>query len=222
MLALPNLPTENLYKFLALGGIIITITSVLYFLTENQKISVDTVKLKAKAKAYWLTVDSYNEETARIKAAFIRDSSRIAKEFVSLDSDSRYMKTHKGHVIVYYDIDGKKSFIDEHRKDLYTRLRLVTRIFNNGISKENNRTANSDLDKIKVEEQRELIEANQQYLYFLEAASVGVCVVGVFSSFYGFRKWQENQFISDELGNIQLAKAKKELDDLSNKKKIIL
>jgi hypothetical protein len=68
MLTLPNLPTENLYKFLALGGIVVVITSLLYVLNENQKVNMDNVKLETTLRVY-----NYKIETFKNKVKYLSE-----------------------------------------------------------------------------------------------------------------------------------------------------
>lgn len=214
MFALPSLPTENLYKFFALGGIVMVITSSLYLVSERQKVGVDIIKLNTKKSIYNSKIERYNKKVNENLQAYKMDTLRLNKLLKKVISDKRQISNHGTNNLTYEWVNGEKRSINEYEKFLSTQLDSTVSIFNRNLSIEQERNEDAYLDKIKLDEQSNLINNSISYLMFVGLEVIMIGGLGIWCLLWGFIKWRESQNISDELIKIQLAKAKKELEGL--------
>lgn len=217
MFTVPSLPTESLYKFLTIGGIIIMITSVLYIVSEQQKIGEGIIKYETIGKIYGQKIKNHNNEMDEIYRRYVRDSIRIKGEMKSV-----WKAKHENNGSVFTSTNGKKYSPNGYAKVLILESNDAVNLYNNSLIEKKKKYEGTYIDKLKVEEQEKLITENADYLNRLTIAFSFIFIIGIISCVYGLKKWKELQMISDKLSKIQLQKAEKELGDFLDKKKLIL
>jgi hypothetical protein len=216
MIPIPSLPTETLYKFLALGGLIVAVVTALYSIGENKQIEIDNIKLDTKNKIYMNKTEQYLKE---VKVA----NKEYEKSISTLDSTIRVLEQEhkKNPRDVYYFINKSYTFYELHDFLLKKEAR-ISNSYDFNRRKRNASIINSDTEELAISEQEDIITVNEHYINQLNVLSLLVFCFGCVGSVYGFSKWHQTQIISDELSKIQLAKAKAELSKIEDKPKIIL
>lgn len=214
MIALPTLPTENLNKFLALGGIVATLATMILYISEAQKAEISGIKLQSGYEVYNYKISLYNTNMARIKTQFINDSiyfKEKIKEAIILEKKDN---AGDSQVVVYQN--KQYSPTDFHSLMVYSYDKALNK-YGEQTMKETRASEADDFNLIKLREQSSLIKANKKYMNIITGATVFVVLVSVLLSIYGFSQWYILQKISDNISRVQLEKSEKELADLRNK-----
>jgi len=93
---LPNLPTDNLYKFVALSGLVIFLLSVIYPQTEVWDIEIEILRLSGEGKEidYLLNeIEDDSDELVDIKLLTADEKKALVQNLVDLGLKSIKLET---------------------------------------------------------------------------------------------------------------------------------
>lgn len=218
MLPFPSVPTDSLYKFKALGGIFVLLTSLIVLFTEVDKATREQIELHSQIALYKLINKIADEDEAESTHIYKTNSLLIDKERQLLEQ--RIIIAKRNNEELHYTIDRKLYSPVEYEGVLNNRYDAVVTRHNEGTKKWNNRQDERRKDEIKIKEKTDLIERNTCFLNFIGAVTGGAIVIGLILITSGFKHWKKLQSMSDELAKLQVDKARKDLE--GNKPKIIL
>lgn len=215
MLAIPALPTENLNKFLALGGILAALATIILCVSELQKTEIDNVKLQASYNLYDMKIQLHNKDIDRARRAFLRDSLFYNSEIKNaITLETRQGKEGSKEIIVYknkqYSPDNYHALMSSNYEELVVK-------YNEQSLKKEEAGDIYEINLVKLKEQSALIGVNNKYINVIGLATCIVVVLSLSLSIYGFYQWYILQKMSDNIIRVQLAKSEKELEDLNNK-----
>ncbi len=191
-MTIPTLPTDNLYKFLALSGIIMLLIAVIYPATLNDKSFEKMYQLKSSRMQI-----EYNISEMHAKDSLI--NNRLTELKKSIKYDSLHIATSQVMYSLAYNDKIKElckdknyreyyDFIEKHKYSLFpdqaelkeikalVKEREIIRLeINNLLISQNNKT-----DQLKSE--LELYERNDSRILFL-------FIFGSLFTFFGFFLW---------------------------------
>lgn len=119
MVPLPNVPTDSLYKFQALGGIIALLTTVILFLTEVRNSAKESTQLKKNMEIYKLGIEASKARKREIESEFRADRLAFIKYVNKIDKDEK--AAIKSKLVYTYIINEKKYSHGEYIKYVYNK-----------------------------------------------------------------------------------------------------
>lgn len=212
MTPIPNLPTDNFYKFSFLGGIAIIILTSFFSITQYQTIN-------EKFDNYELEVIKLNTENGILH----EDLGKIDEAVKKLDIKVSELKPtkkdiNKDEAEMIKKLNNKNyrekiAFLSEHEKYLFPYIADYEELVNKTEQykeKKNQLNLNEEILQFKKSHlNREVYY--QSYLIFV---SVLLYIFGVYITVYGRHEWLRLQKIADEKNEIELAIMKKHLSQM--------
>jgi hypothetical protein len=218
MVPFPTVPTDSLYKFQALGGIIALLTTITLFLTEAQKALTENIKLESAVELYNLKIKKSRERNKEIVKEFKQDSLQFIRFTKEIEREEKV--SSKRHFNYRYRVNGKIYSLEEYKDFVFKNYNASVKRYNSGASEGAKISDSIDQDRILVNEQVDLVQLN--FIYLITICVITTIVVLASGKFIetGFKKWKTLQTLSDELAELQVKKARKE--DEGSKPKLIL
>lgn len=210
MVPFPNVPTDSLYKFLALGGVIALLTVFVLFITETEKIKADDISLRNNTEVINLKISNLNEEIRGSNASLKKDSldNEKEKKLMKLNTGLR----EKLGLSTLIEFGDKNITYEQYEKTLSDDYTKSLKRYNAHIASTNKLIEAIPFEKLKIKKQEELLKQNKEYYDSLYYSTYAIFLFGVLFSAYGFRKWHYLQCLSDELSRLQLDKTRKEVN----------
>lgn len=188
MITIPNLPTDNLYKFLFIAGVILIISGFIIFTTQYKT-------LYGKIEDIELQIQHIETETNFLKqdnVEFITESKKILKklkEIKNIDSIDFNTKLQnlKDNL---YDKEYREyfSFIIEHKKDIlpfYEESKKLEIINEQYHTKDRQITTNLNMARVKNKQ----LNRGITVLAILGIMTVLLTCFGYIIAKYGYKKW---------------------------------
>ena len=204
---IPNLPTDNLYKFYSISGIIIILFTLFFgtiFLNniyeKSQKIT-DSVKVLQLESEF--LVDDYK--------SFIIQIDNLEKEFnkYTFEKDSAFNKTKNlENTIERLKTDSNyreySEFFYKHYDDLVPENKKATELFNlNEKIILNQRKHQMKSLELKLKNDQVISTLNDFYIFL--GLAISLLINGFFLAIKGFRLWKSNvQDLIDKKLKIEL------------------
>ena len=217
MFDFPNVPTESLYKFMALGGIIAIFATGLLFVTEWQNVSVQNIKYNTSIDIQNIGADKFTKSSTIVYNRWLADSLEYIQHMKEIERAKLLVKS-KSNKQVEFRVDDVVYSAPKFENYVKNQYIANMRYYNKRISEINKVIEPGNITAAKIKEQRSLLELNNFYVELLSSLSGIVVFAGGLCSYYGFKRWHEMQEISDELSRMQLAKAKQESEKESSQK----
>jgi len=212
MVPFPTLPTESLYKFLSIAGLVTILSSLILLTSQTQQLEIENIKLRTNSELYSLKIKKYNTLAKEANDAYRRDKASFAKDIAALNSEKKRDK--KKGIRTDRIIDGKTYSPDDYENFLIKWINASQSKFNKTIDNLTKEYESTDIENIRLNQQRELIEQNLSYSDYLTRQVRLLITLGILLMIYGFYKWHQMQVIADDLLKYQLAKAKTEQEQL--------
>ena len=218
MPSIPNLPTDNFYKFSFLGGLTIVIfNSLLFFTLWNS--------IREKSNSIELEI-----------ANIISEDCLLHEDLVQLEKETTYLESEIGNIkhpkrdYKQYVLDLREnlndknyrdyiSFISEHEDILFPYIAQVDILVEKTEQykvKKNKNILNTNILAVKNKH----LAREFNYLCGLIIVVVGLYILGITIILYGRKEWVEYQKIIDgknkvELSILKLQLSKMESDELN-------
>ena len=185
-MTLPNLPTDNLYKFIFLAGLTIVITSCILFVTQynilSEKIDTNTIAVtEIETDLNFLEKDSkfIDKELLRLeKELKVDDSVDVVGNLESLRKELEADKNFRE----YY------SFLLDHKEDLLPYRKNIARLrsmIDQNDSLNRKTVASTNILNAKVG----LIKKDYRNLILLLIVCCSLIYIGSRMAFNGHKKW---------------------------------
>ena len=210
MFDVPSVPTESLYKFSALVGVISILATAALFVTEIRDVEIENIKLTTHLNMYGKNVKKYIKSADEIVDEY-RASTKVYKQQLNTAKQAK-ANADKKHKIVEFNLGKNKYSFDEYQRYLIIQMgKSGDTYLAKTRALEKIDDANTT-EEIKITEQKSLLALNRLYAEEIKLLTTVVIVCGFFISVYGFYKWHQMQSISDELSLMELKKARKEAE----------
>jgi hypothetical protein len=206
MVPFPTLPTESLYKFMAIAGLITIVASFIYFTSQNQEISIDTIKLTTNSELYARKIDASNKFASELLKEYDIARKQFRKDTKRLNEAKR--SDVKRNEKTLFIIDGKTYSKTTYENYLGKKLNAAGEEFQKKVRELESQQAAADVEKIKLKGQEDLIDVNNKFLGIQSNLYYALLAFGFLIAAIGFRKWYQMQIMADDLLKYQLAKAK--------------
>lgn len=185
-MTIPNLPTDNLYKFIFIGGLTLVIASCILLVTQYNLLSekidahkVSTTELETELSILEKDLKFINKDLARLEKKLKTDDTidivtnlDVIRERLKKDKDFRE----------YY------SFLLEHKEDLlpyYKDIAQLEIMINRGDSLERK----SSINHVILQEKLKLLRKENRSLILFSLFSLVCMVVGYVMARNGYKKW---------------------------------
>jgi len=203
MPSIPNLPTDNLYKFSFLGGLTILILATFLFFTQGESI-------KEKSNIIGLEIVKITAETNSLKDDLIQ----LEKVTAALESDIGNNKHPKGDYKQYIanmltNLNDKNyrdyiSFISEHENIIFPNNAQIDKlVVKTAQYKEKVKQVSLNIDILEVKNKQ--LKRESETFSLLLIVVIGLIFLGASIATYGRKGWVEFQKISDEKNAIELS-----------------
>jgi len=209
MPTIPNLPTDNLYKFSFLGGLTIVIFAIFLISTKGESI-------REKLNIFSLEIAKYNSETVSITKELVQ----LEKENTKLESDIGNVKHNKGDYNQYITVILSKlndkiyreyiSFISEHENIIFPYNAQIDKLdVKSEKIKEKMNQVSLNIDIINVRNK----QLDLEFIYYciLLIVVIALEVLGFSIAINGRKGWVKFQNIADEKNAIELSILKLQL-----------
>lgn len=229
---LPNLPTDNLYKFLALSGIALLIFGVWVYWTNSQDLMRDdeTARRQSLAifgdgeQAFLQLLNSHSDffEELLVHLKELSEEERVAEGMPINDEDLKKFELALKRTIVSDVRPGASRSLtsaefdrDAYRKELAEQDLLLNRL--SLMTAKANRWSPQELQQVKalLREHDALVERlwfKVDQLRLVQGATGSMVLFGVVLSIFGFVGWYYRvQIHQDAIAKLQHEKAELEL-----------
>ncbi len=189
-MTIPNLPTDNYYKFLALSGVVIAITCAILFLNQMNTLDSEVNSLGIEVSQ------------SKLEKKFLEeDYSEITNQIKSLGSyDTVLAKSNLDSMITEYFKKNLTSLqTDKNTRDFYEFMfKYEDKIIPIGpkvqkikasLSEQTQIKRKLDLKIVTIEEKLKIIRHKKNYLLFTGIGLVIFCIIGIRIASKGFVKW---------------------------------
>jgi len=92
---LPNLPTDNLYKFMSLTGILFVVFFYVYPLTRIDKIRIEQINLNAELARLNVSTEIFKFKQSSLQKDFKTLEKKIVEKYGETDSISKFEKKQR-------------------------------------------------------------------------------------------------------------------------------
>jgi hypothetical protein len=213
-MTIPNLPTDNLYKFTFLGGLTIVIASCILFLTQYNLLSdkIDTISLSSAELETELNfigedINFIAKETLKMKTNLKgEDTVDIYADWEALSNKLEKDKNFRE----YY------SFLLEHKEDVlpYRKQFVELESMTNKIDSLNRK---SIATKNILKEKLQLIKKEYRMLVILSIVCCAFIFIGGKMAIKGHKDWLNLvQKPADEKARLELRQLKESLEKKPN------
>ena len=213
-MTIPNLPTDNLYKFKFLGGLTLIIASCYIFLIQYNNLSDKIAALK-------ISISEIKTESTFIK----QDSLFIQKEIVRLKKELNVNDTsnndnnHKDLMIkLEKDRNFREyySFVLSHNEELLPKLKDIEKL-RAIITKNDSLNRKSIYNLNLISTKTDIVEKEYYHLLLLSILCIGLVYAGIKMTSNGHDKWLNLvQKPTDEKILLELKQLKEKINKKSN------
>ena len=218
MIDIPSVPTESLYKFLALVGVISILLSSAFFVTQVRDIRVDNIKLNTKINLYGSNLSRQTKEQQKLIEEYDGIIKYNKKGFADIEKARMAFKKRK--TVTFFYLNSKKMTTEQYNQYLAAKFDKDNAHAEKQLELVGKIGEANEVEAIKIEEQKKLLVLNNSDLDYIYKLNTGAMIVGGLCMIYGFVKWSQMQSISDEITRMELAKAKKEFGSEEIPKKV--
>ena len=197
-MTIPNLPTDNLYKFIALSGVTIILVSILFYSSEIIELYDSTKTIESEIEILELDIEFFDED---VKA---------------FESDVMLIDSSVSH---NYDFQLDKVMKDKNLRDYFEFLfQYEDRIFPEKIKPDLIKSEMNRIDdlhreirkKIKlVEIKNKMVNSKNNTLIITAVLPLFLIIIGWAMARYGFKQWYKmiqgpiDEKIAIELKNLR-------------------
>jgi len=195
---IPNLPTDHLYKFQALGGLLLVITCLMIQLfglnvirntMKDNEIEISTLEIETK---YLIKqIEEYQNKVSKL------DSSILRYEFLEETNDTIIVDSILRNILKDKQYREYLDFVFTHKNDIFTYLDRINE--NKAL-----RVRITDLLKeqeIRIKKVDILVDFNRTNLNILKFGYIILTILeflGLYLSLSGFKQWKKIQNILDK------------------------
>ena len=185
---IPNIPTDNLYKFMAITGLLIILISMGFFIYSSTNIKRDIIESRYKVDILRLDVEYWSNDIIELKRLIEEDF------FSKLDSNEllrlNITDTSRKSSILLYDYYLKSTKIKD------TNLKAAVSVWRESLK----RTIDIKKNVINLEYNLNQIDLKMNLLKRYSAISLIGCLVGMLLTMIGFWLWyKKHQKYQDRL-----------------------
>lgn len=196
MIGLPNLPTDNLYKFFFFGGLTLIIYSSFLYFDQRQSIkeesnSIELNVVKIETENDFITQDLKDIEIKKKNLEIEISNLKSHSEGINYNRSDVKEKLQDRNYREYL------SFYYTHINDLYpilAKTALLQTEFKEYSNKENELKLNS---RILLVKKNQLKREEDSLTHLLIAVALFI-IIGLFFSLFGALKWYNLQKYADE------------------------
>lgn len=213
MVPVTSVPTESLYKFLAIGGIVAILACSALAVKQVQVIDTSIIKYDSSAKRYQRKVNKSEAALKLANAKLKTDTTQLQVMAALMKRGRAIMEKRAKQSLAFgtVQIEGKifttQEALDEYLLQERNRKILAYNRNMDTLSVVNERLAD---DYISLEEQNQMVEHNAVAMSVVVILWASTCLASVASCRYGFKKWQQAQTLTDTLLQLQVTKAQAE------------
>jgi hypothetical protein len=186
-----SIPTDNLYKFMSISGLLIIIISI-YYPFESKYDSMSTkAEIQLKLTEYSYNLKSYSEHQAKLNE-YVKKITTDINEATSLHQEfTQKVKTNKlkrsEYLSYLKEADMLDSIIEDQEKELEIKLNEINEV-----------KRKLDIELAKIKHQEKLSELNENKITFYNSVLRFGVLFGVAITAYGFVFWFKIQKALDK------------------------
>ena len=215
---MPSLPTDNLYKFLAIFGLIILIFGVVYLNIRMDKIDEeittleqDVIILNHEIIVAKIFTDKINDEILSLEKEVDRydiDFDSLTNFKISIEEIRDQYKDESFRKFSEFIFKYRNEIVPEYKKveDLETKIALYDKTMEE-------LELNEELHKYKVQRLRNKFKKDSKF----NIALIFIMCWGTFMSCYGFQLWYSrvqihlDKKLKNEISNYEIDRSKKDI-----------
>lgn len=185
---LPNLPTDNLYKFIALSGIIILLLSITTPQIMLNKIADNIIEEETELRRWQLEIEFLKEERQFVTDKMALVDSMRSKYNLNIDEQANI--STQEFIDRLYDQDYRNAlqFFYNNREKIFPSWEI-----SNEIIKQLNDLSDAykqiRLKKFQIDRNFEIIKKNKQKTITYWWLFIVGTIIGLIMSFFGFYFW---------------------------------
>ena len=177
---IPNIPTDNLYKFMAITGIVIVIISVGTFLYSLKNLKNDILEYERKVELLSVDIEYWSNDTQALQEIFMSeffnesDVSSDTSELNLMKSDTTYSVS-----VLMWDYYIKSSHFSD------SNYKVALSVWQESLKK----TIELRKNNINIEHYYEQIKFKKLLLFIHSLVTIIAFGLGIISAAYGFLYW---------------------------------
>ncbi len=185
---IPNLPTDNLYKFLALFGLVLFLFCNIYPTTKLNKVEEEVIKIKTEIGEIDLEIDFLEEEIDKYEEDIEEAEMTISEYQFSDTTASKINAENLARNLQSKDYRDYLEFIYKYKDDIFPVHKLQREI------QAKREKINQKRNKIKLRlyrsmREREIVsQKNSDIIKLAWGWAIGSSI-GFTMMFFGFRLW---------------------------------
>ncbi len=209
---IPNIPTDNYYKFLSLSGVLIMVTSLFIGLTEYNSISTDIDNIDLEVTKLKLDKKFLIEDLKKVEIQIddLQKSTDVHNLNDSYEENFIFLKSNQTSIQNDKNFRDYIEFIFKYKRELMPEIIKAEKI-KIDIAKQKKFDREIQIKQATIEFKTKLLRSKANTWYFMSITCVIFFISGQFISKKGFKNWYLLvQKPSDE-------KLKLEVDELKKK-----